>query len=187
MGEVAKGATPEGDKGKPGKSAEGELTITYPEGVEVDQKRQDAFLKLAKDAGLTGEHSEALSKLAAMQLEHETAATEASHEEWLQQGTDWLGELKADKEFGGEKMGATTQEATKAFVKFGPPGLADQLASMGLGNHPGLVKFAASVGRAMSEDTTAFGAAPGSALSDEQQQLREQYPTMFNEDGTVKK
>lgn len=188
MDAVAEGAKPEGDKGKPGKSAgEGELKITYPEGVEVDQKRAEAFIKLATESGLTGEHSEALSKLAGMQLAHEQAAVQASHDEWEKQGVDWAAELKADKDFGGEKMDATTQEATKAMVKFGPPGLAEELASMGLGNHPGLVKLMAKVGRAIGEDSSAFGQAPGDALSDEQKSLREQYPTMYNKDGTLKK
>jgi len=187
MEQVAEGAKPADGDGKPAKPTEGELAITYPEGVEVDQKRQDAFLELAKEAGFTAEHSEGLSKLAAMQLEHETAHAQAVHDEWAKQGDDWLEDLKKDSEFGGDKMGATTQAATKAMVKFGPPGLAEELASMGLGNHPGLVKLMARVGRAMGEDSTAFGQPPGDALTDEQKTLREQYPTMFNEDGTPKK
>jgi hypothetical protein len=75
----------------------------------------------------------------------------------------WPAELKADKEFGGEKFDATVIESKRAVEKFITPEEKQMLNETGWGNHPMLVRFFARVGRAMANDGLITGQA-GSGL-----------------------
>jgi hypothetical protein len=67
--------------------------------------------------------------------------------------------LKADKEFGGDNLPATTTACKKVMDQFATPALREYLDASGLGNHPELVKFVANIGKGLSEDTFVKGGA----------------------------
>lgn len=69
----------------------------------------------------------------------------------------WVNELKADKEFGGEKFDATVLESKRAGDKFMTAEEKQILNETGWGNHPLLVRIFARVGRAMGEDGLVTG------------------------------
>ena len=64
----------------------------------------------------------------------------------------WVNEIKADKEFGGDKFDATVLESKRAADKFITAEEKQILNETGWGNHPMLVRFFARVGRMMGED-----------------------------------
>jgi hypothetical protein len=69
----------------------------------------------------------------------------------------WPNEIKADKEFGGDKYDATVIDVTRAAAKFCTPEEKQILNETGWGNHPLLTKFFARVGRAMADDVILTG------------------------------
>jgi hypothetical protein len=56
----------------------------------------------------------------------------------------------------------------------------------GFGNHPLMVKAWISIGKTMAEDTPP-GPTGSQPVNSEQEQHRQMFPTMFNQDGTPKK
>jgi hypothetical protein len=191
LGDISEGAgtstadAAPGGESKDGKPAEGEIQITMPAGVQVDEATLGEFRAAATEAGLT---SESASKLAAWQVQREAKELEAQAKAWEDQGDAWAKELAADKDYGGEKLDATVLAAKRALRRYGGEEVANELARMGLGNHPMLVKMLARVGQSMAEDDSGGGdGSSGAPVDDAQAKLRLRYPSMFNEDGSPKK
>lgn len=175
----AKDPATEGDKAKPAetKPEDVKLELKFPEGFEKDEAVLGEFLPLAKELGLKQEGAQKLVDLFA---KAQASAQEKIFQGVAEQPKAWLGELKADKEFGGEKFDVTVREARRAIEKFGSPELKAFFRDSGLGNHPMLVKFAAQAGRALAEDSSA-GKGSGAAVSNPnsaQARLDRMYPTM---------
>jgi hypothetical protein len=97
----------------------------------------------------------------------------------------WTTASKADPEFGGEKLASSLNLAKRAIDKYGTPGLRTMLDQSGLGNHPEVIRFFTRIGRTLSEDSFAGAlgprASPASDKKDEQQKLKEKYPSMFKD------
>ena len=164
-----------------------DLKITLPQGAQMD----DAVLKDVSPAlSKAGLDNEKASELVAWQLERQAAQDDASAKAWVAQGEQWLKDLSVDKDFGGEKLDQNLADAKKGIRHFGGQVLSDELARMGLGNHPELIKTFARIGAAMAEDSSLGGgnAAPATGPEAERQaQLRERYPSMYNADGSPKR
>lgn len=181
-GEPKPSGEPKG--GKTGEVAD--LTITLPQGVQMDETvLKDVSTVLAK-AGLDNEKA---SELVAWQLQREAAAEDAAAKSWTEQGERWLEDLAVDKDFGGDKLDQNLADAKKGIRHFGGEALSAELARMGLGNHPELIRTFARIGAAMAEDSSLGGGGgpPAGPEADKQAGLRQRYPSMFNEDGTPKK
>jgi hypothetical protein len=173
------GQTGQGDKSKDGQSASaGELTITIPEGANVDEASLNAFKAFAKESGMT---SEVASKLVAWNLERVKEA-EAS---WRRQGEDWFKELENDPDFGKGKLEESQQSVRRAVARFFDNELLADLTARGLDNHPGLVKALKRIGETLKEDDSATGGRAGNgaarATADREAQLRADYPSMYPE------
>lgn len=104
----------------------------------------DAFAPTFKELGLSQEHAQTLISA------YESQAI-AARDKQLQ---SWQNELKADKEFGGEKYEQNVQAAQKAVARFLTPEDKAFLDRTGLGNFPGLVKAFHRIGKAISEDVS---------------------------------
>jgi hypothetical protein len=175
----------QGSESKDGKPADaGELDIKLPEGTQVDAAVLAEFKAAAKEAGLTGESA---SKLAAWDIQRRAKEASATIQAWDKQGEVWADELKKDPDFGGEKLAETVLAAKSVLRKFGGEALAADLAKMGLGNMPSLVRMLARIGKANKEDSSSGGAGEAPAVPDHESQLRRDYPSMYNADGTPKK
>lgn len=64
----------------------------------------------------------------------------------------WNAELKADKEFGGDKFDASLRGAQRVLAKFGDDQLRKDLEASGYGSHPGLFRALARISAAISDD-----------------------------------
>jgi len=147
-----------GDAGTQAKADDGKQTPvipeTYefklPEGVKLDEARATEFSTIAKGLKLTQEQAQQLVDLDIKRSQDQLAA----HAETVK---TWANDLKADKEFGGDNLPATTTACKKVMDAFATPALREYLDATGLGNHPELVKFVAKIGKGLSEDSFVKG------------------------------
>lgn len=145
----------QGDKGEPTPKAPEAYDFKAPEGVEsLDAKLVETFTPLAKKLDLTNEQAQELVNLAP-QIQQRMAEQQA--EAWGKQLEAWVGEVKADKDIGGDNLPATMAAAQKVMQQFGTPELKAALEQTGMGNHPELVRLFAKVGKAMGEDSFVAG------------------------------
>lgn len=165
------GAAPEG--AKPTDAAP--FDIKLPEGVDIDKGFLEGFKTAAQAQKLT---PEAASGLAAWYADNYKKAVEENAKAVAKQGEDWKAALKADPEFGGQKLTESAQAAQKAWQRFGGEKLLGEIRTLGLEYHPGLTKMMAAIGKAMAEDNSAGGARPPQP-TDAESLHRQLYPTMF--------
>lgn len=140
--EAAKAAVPE------------KYEFKAPDGVTFDPAQIEAFTPIAKELGLTNAQAQRLVDFHATTIASATAAQAAVVSA---QTAEWLGQTKADKDFGGLKFGENTAVAVKALDKFGTPALREALDKSGMGNHPEVFRLLWNIGKTMSEDTFSSG------------------------------
>lgn len=127
------------------------LELSLPEGVDIDGDLLDGYKTTAKEAGLNSEQASSLVKWYA---ETQAGLEKAQADALEAQNGQWLDELKADPELGGQNFEATCTAAKKALVAFGGPDLAKLYVNLGMQNHPASVRAWAAVGKAMAEDNS---------------------------------
>ena len=180
------GATdPKPGEAKPGEGKAIEYTdFTLPDGIAPDAKLLDGFKVLAKEAGLS---QEAAQKFVTLQSENVKAGMEAMVKQAEAQKVQMLEQFKQDtiKELGPDYQ-KELGFAARALNRFGTPELRKLMDDTGLGNHPLLVKAWVAIGKTMAEDNPPGPAGAQPANSD-QAQMRTMFPSMFNEDGTLKR
>lgn len=126
------------------------MTLTLPEGSLLDASVIEKTVAEATALGLSPEKAQEALNGKSETVKAFMAAAEARHVTMSR--TQWVAELKADKDFGGDRFDETAKLAGRAIEKFGDPELSRALNASGFGNYPALVRWAARVGRAMSED-----------------------------------
>lgn len=171
------------DKSKDEQSASGgELTITVPDGANVDEAALAAFKTFAKESGLTGEVA---SKLVAWSLERGKAAAEAADKARFEQSEAWFKELENDPDFGKANLEKSQLSVRRAVAKFFDDPLLNFLTEIGVDNHPGFVKMLKRLGDTLPEDDMATDRRAGNGAQggsfDREAQLRTDYPSMFAE------
>ena len=131
---------------KPTGAPEAYADFNLPEGIEIDKGVLDGVKAQFKAAGYTQEQAQAAIDL------HIANQTE-QQEVFLQTRKEWVNEIKADKEFGGDKFDTTVKGAQLALRKFDADGkMVELLETSGFGDHPGVIKFLARIHQAMGED-----------------------------------
>lgn len=154
-GEQGKADDKQGDKGEAKTGAPESYDFKAPEGVEqLDSQLVETFTPLAKELGLSNDQAQKLVDLAP-QIQQRMAQQQA--EAWGKQLEAWVGEVKADRDIGGDNLPATMASAQKVMQQFGTPELKAALEQTGMGNHPELVRLFAKVGKAMGEDSFVAG------------------------------
>ncbi len=167
------GAAPEAETKAPeikvedAKAQDAPLTysdFTLPDGVEVDTETMSEARALLGELKLPQEQAQRLVDFYAGKIRQFGAS---QMESWVKLNEKWVGDFKADKEIGGERIQDTVAAATRAMDRFGTPGLREALIMTGAGNHPEVIRFVARVGRATAEDrfVVAAGASAGGARS----------------------
>jgi hypothetical protein len=146
-----------GKEPAPKETPKDEFEIKFGEGVQVDPEVLGSFKTIAKEAGLKGEHAQKLADLAAKNME---GVLKAQQDQWAKQREAWANEIKADKDFGGQKFNETVERAKRALGKFGEAGLVEFLDQTGYGDNPALIRLLARVDRALGEDKVLDGAPP---------------------------
>lgn len=134
-------AKEEAPKGAPESYAD----FSAPEGVELDQDVLGNLKTIAKELNLTQENAQRIVDLGVQMQQKQSEA-------WQAQVEKWVGEVKSDKEIGGDKLPENLGIARKAVDAFGSPELKALLDSSGLGNHPLMIKTFVNIGKAISED-----------------------------------
>ncbi len=124
---------------------DGVYEFTLPDGIQIDEKLAAAASPILKDAKVS---RGAANKLA----EFLTNQKKAEVERWAETQENWVKDAKSDKEYGGDKFGASVETAKKSLEKFGTPALREALVFSGMGNHPEMIRFMARVGNAFSDD-----------------------------------
>lgn len=140
----SKGEVANEKSGKAGGSEPYELTA--PEGYPMDAGALKAFTEHCRAAGFSKEQAEA--QLAWMQ---------GNYQRWQEQQAaqrkSWREELRADKEFGGDKYGISVTEAQQGLAEFDKDDkIKTMLRETGYGDHPDVIRIFARVGRALAED-----------------------------------
>ena len=121
-----------------------------PEGFERDPEVFDALEEVAREIDLSQEEAQTLVDKLLPTMHRRAAEQEAAvHEQWVEQ-------VKADKEIGGDKLDenlATAKKAVKAYAS----AEMQELLNGPLGSHPAVVRFLVNVGRTVSEDKFVSG------------------------------
>lgn len=143
--------------------AEVVYALTLPKDAAIEADAVERLTAFAKANSLSPETAQKA-------LEHANAEVAADRAKQTEANTQafqtlaretWVNELKADKEFGGEKFDATVIESKRAADRFITAEEKKILDETGWGNHPLLVRIMARVGRGMGNDTLVTGGGMG--------------------------
>jgi len=148
---VEEPAKPEGEKPAEVKpEAFDAKALKLPEGVEVDEATMGKFSELAKETGLS---QEAAQKLFDLHQETIKAATEQSTRLWSETQTNWVNEVKADKDIGGDKLPGVQQVIGKILdnPEFAATGVKEAFNLTGAGNNPAILKTFYNMAKALTE------------------------------------
>lgn len=130
--------------------------FAWPEGYAADPEAMAKFLPLAREMGLGKEKAQQLATLYA-ELDQERNAKQAAF--IAQNNAEWLKEIHAHPEFGGQALSRTAENVAAVMRRFGTPLLAQQVRQMHVQNWPEMFFFLARVSKAVSEDCSPSGAA----------------------------
>lgn len=155
--------TPAPTEGKPegtqeSKADETPATPAVPEKYELKlaedsllpKARVEQIEAYAKANGMTNEQAQAL-------VDRESQAVDEFHTQQQEvlkaKAVEWVSDVKADKELGGEAFNQNVEAAKRALHRFGNDQLKSMLDQSGLGNHPEFVRVFARIGKAMADDS----------------------------------
>jgi hypothetical protein len=120
-----------------------------PEGVAVDAEALKPATELFAESGLSQEQAQKFIDLA---LARETATTTRSVQAFVDLQNQWVSEIKADRDIGGERLKGSLASAARAIDRLDVPGLREALSFTGAGNHPAVVKAFVRLGQMIQED-----------------------------------
>lgn len=143
---------PDDQANKPPQTPEKYAFENLPEGYKLDEAATAEWSGVFKDLGLTQDQ---VDKLVVADAKRQQGMVQAYQDQMQQhrqqQLGEWLGELKADAEFGGAKFEASVATAQKALGEFGTPELSKMLAESGIGSHPEVVRLFHRIGQQLAE------------------------------------
>lgn len=165
-GDPSKGdaASTEGDKtekaaGDPITGAPEAYEFKPPEGNKFDDEVIATFSNVAKELDLSQGAAQKILDAIAPKVAERFMAKQL--ETMTNTINEWVGQTKADKALGGEKLNENLAVAEKALAAFGTPELRKLLGNFdvktnpngtGLGNHPEIIRAFYNAGKAISED-----------------------------------
>lgn len=142
---------------EPPPKAPASYTFKTPDGQDYDPEVSKEFGEIARGLNLGQDKAqEVLNRWAKFAVERQQRQGDTARTQWAEQ-------LRADKEFGGDKLSQTISNAEKFFEAFGDPELRQLLKPVsaggeGLGGHPALVRWAArAFQKLMAEDRVVPG------------------------------
>lgn len=110
----------------------------------------EALSVYAKENKLTQDQAQGL-----LDREHAAVNTyaEAQKEQFTQRTTQWLEQMKSDKEIGGDLFDENVERSKRVLTKFAPPEFSKMLNESGLGNHPDLMRMLVRIEKATADDS----------------------------------
>ena len=129
----------------------------------ADKGMLEKFAALANEKKLAPDVANAIVK---MSLENAAEQRKSQDKHVADVQSQWLDQVKADKELGGAKLPETVADIGRAFAAAGPVGKAAQkvLEESGLTNNPDLVRFVKFFGEKLREDTGQIPGAGGTTV-----------------------
>lgn len=159
-------------------SADEPFAIAAPEGAEAYQAEFDRFagdmdgwLKANPNATARQALAEAANRQAKMVGDNQAAMAQQRSD----QIGAWEGQLKADKDFGGEAYDANVATAIKGLEAVGSPELRQVLDQTGMGSHPEIVRAFKKVGELVADAPFATSAQPAQSAKSAASRM---YPNM---------
>lgn len=131
----------------PAQPAYGEFKL--PEGVTVDADSLKPATELFAETGLNQDQAQKFIDLA---MARETAAAHKSVQAFVDLQNQWVSEIKADPDIGGDRLKTSLASANRAIDRLNVPGLREALNFTGAGNHPAIVKAFVRLGQMIAED-----------------------------------
>jgi len=123
--------------------------FTLPEGVTLDAEQLQPATELFADAGLSQVQAQKFIDLA---VARETAAAQRGVQAFVDLQNQWVAEIKADPDIGGDRLKTALASAARAIDRLEVPGLREALSFTGAGNHPAVVRAFVRLGQMISED-----------------------------------
>ena len=120
-----------------------------PEGVTADPDSLKPATELFAETGLSQEQAQKFIDLA---MARECAAAHRGVQAFVDLQNQWVSEIKADPDIGGDRLKASLSSAARAIDRLNVPGLREALNFTGAGNHPAVVKAFVRLGQMISED-----------------------------------
>ena len=120
-----------------------------PEGVTVDADSLKPATELFAETGLSQDQAQKFIDLA---MARETAAAHKSVQAFVDLQSQWVSEIKADPDIGGDRLKSSLASANRAIDRLNVPGLREALNFTGAGNHPAIVKAFVRLGQMIAED-----------------------------------
>jgi len=146
-----------------------------PEGMDVNDDYLVAYQDLAREHGLSQDAAQKFVTMGADLVQQGQQQTvETLQDSWRDTLSQWVDEIRTDREIGGDNLERSLSVARSAIDAFGDDSLRAVLDETGMTNNPALVRFAYRIGKALQEDTLHTGSATMSAKPLEQIM----YPTM---------
>jgi hypothetical protein len=155
-------AAPSLDAKAPEVGAEAKYEFKFADGQEPDTAVLGKFTGMAKELGIAPEKAQGLVDLAGELVKNNT---EAQQKQWEGVREQWVGEIKTDKEFGGDRLPETLERGKRVLRDFGSPEIVDFLNSTGYGDNPSFIKMLARLDKALGETRTISGT-PASGAKD---------------------
>ncbi len=149
------------------KSPEAYEAFTAPEGVTLDEKMLEEFSTAAREANMPQEKAQQFIDMAVKVMQQQAEAQEAG---WAEIRAGWVTEIKADKDFGGDKFNATIEGAQRVLNTYGTSELKAALG-FGMGDNPELIKMLSRIDQATREDSTAGDSGGGESETNERPTL----------------
>ena len=150
--------------------------LKAPEGMELDASALEAATPIFKDLGLTTEQAQKLADVYASQM---AKVAQQQRETWTKQHEGWVSDMKADAEFGGDKLASSLSTMSHVIDKvMGNEAAAfkQMLDLTGAGNHPQMARLLYRVGKAIGEDGLVRGSNAGAMT--ENDLAKSLFPTM---------
>ncbi len=131
----------------PARPTYGEFKL--PDGVTADAESLKPATELFAETGLNQDQAQKFIDLA---MARETAAAHKSVQAFVDLQNQWVSEIKADPDIGGDRLKASLASANRAIDRLDIPGLREALNFTGAGNHPAIVKAFVRLGQMIAED-----------------------------------
>lgn len=132
--------------------------LELPEGFVAEGEGFEQFTNIAKELGLPHAKAQELVGLHAAAV---TKAMQGLTDQWQAKQTEWLTELKADKELGGANLEVVKQTVAKVLdnTDLTDPGFREALNFTGAGTNPAIVRSLYRWAKALTEGGSVAGGA----------------------------
>jgi len=134
--------------------------VTLPENFTIPDEVKTELTEIATKHGL---RPEVASELLALHAKVSSEASTAAVQAWQETQSKWVGEIKSDPEFTGEKLQQAQATIAKALDEFGVPDVRAAFDLTGAGSNPAIFRTFYKMAKALSEGTSATGASPAGA------------------------